>query len=142
MAKGRFPDPRREKRHTGHRPLPAHRALVGAPDVLMQAPPAPESLPAGARLVWDVACAELLPRGLHPSDLPLVEMLAVAVYRNRQAREYIAQTGSVVEDRAGRRTTTPDPAARKAADLLSRDFAPAAHEIASVWCGDISYVRT
>ena len=40
MAKGRFPDPRREKRHTGHRPLPAQRALVGAPDVLMQAPPA------------------------------------------------------------------------------------------------------
>ena len=44
--------------------------------------------------------------------------------------------------RRTKRTTTPDPAARKAADLLSRDFAPAAHEIASVWCGDISYVRT
>ena len=93
MAKGRFPDPTRARRHTGHRPLPAQWAPVGAPDVLTQVPPAPESLPAGARPVWDVACAELLPRGLHPSDLVLVEMLAVAIYRNRQAREYIAQTG-------------------------------------------------
>jgi len=82
--------------------LPAHRALVGAPDVFTQAPPAPESLPAGARLVWDVGCAELLPRGLHPSDLPLVEMLAVAIYRHRQAREYIAQTG-LLEDGDGLR---------------------------------------
>lgn len=44
--------------------------------------------------------------------------------------------------RRTKRTTTPDPAARKAADLLGRDFAPTAHEIDSVWCGDISYVRT
>ena len=96
MAKGRPPDPTRARRHTGHRPLPVHRALVGAPDVLMQVPPAPESLPAGARPVWDAASAELLPRGLHPSDLILVEMLAVAIYRHRQAGEYIAQTGLLV----------------------------------------------
>ena len=44
--------------------------------------------------------------------------------------------------RRTKRTTTPDPAARKAADLLGRDFAPTAHEIDRVWCGDISYVRT
>lgn len=44
--------------------------------------------------------------------------------------------------RRTKRTTTPDPAAAKTADLLQRDFAPAAHEIDTVWCGDISYVRT
>ncbi len=44
--------------------------------------------------------------------------------------------------RRTKRTTTPDPAARKAADLLRRNFAPTAHEIDSVWCGDVSYVRT
>ena len=102
MAKGRFPDPTRARRHTGHRPLPAQWAPVGAPDTFTQVPP-PESLPAGARPVWDAACAELLPRGLHPSDLPLVEMLAVAIYRHRQAGEYIAQMGSVLEDGDGLR---------------------------------------
>ena len=44
--------------------------------------------------------------------------------------------------RRTKRTTTPDPAAKKAADLLQRDFAPQSHEIDSVWCSDISYVRT
>lgn len=44
--------------------------------------------------------------------------------------------------RRTKRTTTPDPAARKAADLLRRDFAPDSHAPDAVWCGDISYVRT
>jgi transposase InsO family protein len=44
--------------------------------------------------------------------------------------------------RRTKRTTTPDPAAAKTADLVQRRFAPAAHEIDTVWCGDISYVRT
>ena len=93
MAKGRPPDPMRARRHTGHRPLPAQWAPVGAPDVLTQVPPPPQSLPAGARPFWEAACAELLPRGLHSSDLMLVEMLATAIYRHRQAGEYVAQAG-------------------------------------------------
>ncbi len=44
--------------------------------------------------------------------------------------------------RRAKRTTIADPAAAKTADLLQRDFTPAAHEPDKVWCGDISYVRT
>lgn len=44
--------------------------------------------------------------------------------------------------RRTKRTTVADPAATKTADLVQRDFAPNSHEIDSVWCGDISYVRT
>ena len=41
-----------------------------------------------------------------------------------------------------KRTTIADPATLPGADLLKRNFAPAAHAIDTVWCGDISYVRT
>ena len=44
--------------------------------------------------------------------------------------------------RRTKRTTIPDPAAAQTADLVQRDFAPHSHAIDSVWCGDISYVRT
>jgi len=45
--------------------------------------------------------------------------------------------------RRRKRTTIADPAASgRATDLLQRDFAPEAHEIDTLWCGDISYVRT
>src|SRR5450759_5037948 len=45
--------------------------------------------------------------------------------------------------RRTKRTTIADPAAQdQASDLLRRNFAPQAHEIDTVWCGDISYVRT
>jgi transposase InsO family protein len=44
--------------------------------------------------------------------------------------------------RRTKRTTVADPAAAKTADLLQRDFAPGAHALDTVWCGDISYVRT
>lgn len=44
--------------------------------------------------------------------------------------------------RRTKRTTIPDPAAVKTADLVQRNFAPEAHAIDAVWCSDISYVRT
>ena len=45
--------------------------------------------------------------------------------------------------RRTKRTTIADPlASGRARDLLQRDFAPEAHEIDTLWCGDISYVRT
>jgi len=44
--------------------------------------------------------------------------------------------------RRRKRTTVADPATKGRADLLQRDFAPEAHKIDTLWCGDISYVRT
>lgn len=45
--------------------------------------------------------------------------------------------------RRTKRTTIADPAAkRQTADLLRRNFAPEAHEIDTLWCCDISSVRT
>ena len=64
------------------------------------------------------------------------------VSRKRVAR-LMRQRGIVGRARRRRRRTTiADPAAAQTADLLQRNFAPAAHELDKVWCGDISYVRT
>ena len=64
------------------------------------------------------------------------------VSRKRVAR-LMRQRGIVGRARRRRkRTTTCDPAAAKAADLLQRDFAPTARAIDTAWCSDISYVRT
>jgi transposase InsO family protein len=64
------------------------------------------------------------------------------VSRKRIAR-LMRQRGIVGRPRRRRkRTTIADPAAAQAADLLQRNFTPAAHEIDKTWCGDISYIRT
>jgi len=40
-------------------------------------------------------------------------------------------------------TTTADPDATSLApDLIKRSFSPEAHELDTVWCGDITYIRT
>jgi transposase InsO family protein len=45
--------------------------------------------------------------------------------------------------RRRKRTTITDPKiARQVPDLLQRNFDPTAHALDTVWCGDISYVRT
>jgi len=45
--------------------------------------------------------------------------------------------------RRTKRTTIADPAAKgQTTDLLRRNFAPKAHRVDTLWCGDISYVRT
>jgi transposase InsO family protein len=62
--------------------------------------------------------------------------------RKRIAR-LMAQRGLVGRaKRRRKRTTIADPAAKAQADLLQRNFAPQAHPIDTLWCGDISYVRT
>lgn len=64
------------------------------------------------------------------------------VSRKRIAR-LMARRGLVGRARRRtKRTTIADPAAVKTADLLRRNFAPEAHALDAVWCGDISYVRT
>lgn len=64
------------------------------------------------------------------------------VSRKRVAR-LMARRGLVGRARRRtKRTTVADPAAVKTADLLRRNFAPEAHALDAVWCGDITYVRT
>jgi len=66
----------------------------------------------------------------------------------RVSRKRIARlmAGQGIVGRARRRrkrTTIADPKiARQIPDLLKRDFAPTAHSRDTVWCSDISYVRT
>ena len=64
------------------------------------------------------------------------------VSRKRIAR-LMAHRGLVGRaKRRRKKTTIADPAASGSADLLQRDFAPESHRLDSLWCGDISYVRT
>ena len=96
MAKGRPPDPKRARRGTGHRPLAGQRPPVQVLAPRLELPEPPPSLPVEAHEAWRAVCEELGPRGLMRGDLHLVEMLVMAVTRNRQAREEIAKTSVLV----------------------------------------------
>ncbi len=99
--KGRPPDPGREKRGTGHRPLPGKAKPVEVLPArgLELAPPA--TIPAEAHELWTRAVDELLPRGLNAGDLPLVEMLVVAAHRHRQARAVVDKIGVLAKGDKG-----------------------------------------
>ena len=64
------------------------------------------------------------------------------VSRKRVARLMAGQGIVGRAKRRRKRTTVADPAAAATADLLTRNFAPTAHALDTVWCSDISYVRT
>jgi len=101
MTRGRKPDPGREKRGTGHRPLPGKAKPVEIlPAYGFDLSP-PESIPAEAQEIWRRACAELEGKGLREADLPLIEMLVVAAYRNRQARALVAKLDLLVKGDKG-----------------------------------------
>jgi P27 family predicted phage terminase small subunit len=101
MTKGRLPDPNRAKRHTGHRPLTGQgKALEIMPVAGLELAP-PESIPDDARETWSRACLELTNLGLREADLPLVEMLVIAIHRNRQARAIIAKLDLLVKGDRG-----------------------------------------
>jgi len=104
MAKGRPKDPSAARRGTSHRPAcvksPTGLAIAGTPEQFALAPP--ETLPEGAHGMWRVAVEELCSlRTLHLSDLPLLEMLVIAVYRHRQAQAQIEQLGILVKGPRG-----------------------------------------
>lgn len=89
MAKGRPPDPNRASRQTGHRALPGQAKPVEiVPGAPFDISPPPELNPEAVPL-WEVAVAELLPKGLTEADLPMVEMMVTAAHRNRQARRLV-----------------------------------------------------
>ena len=96
MAKGRPPDPRREKRGTGNRPLPGKRhveVMPAAPGIDISPPP---DIPEAAHELWHRVVAELETMGMHEADLLLVEMLIIAVHRHRQARAAVNKIGILV----------------------------------------------
>lgn len=101
MTRGRKPDPKREKRGTGHRPLPGKATpveIVPGPGFDLSSP---ASIPAEAHELWRLACADLEGKGLREADLPLVEMLVVAAHRNRQARALVAKLDLLVKGNRG-----------------------------------------
>jgi len=101
MTKGRLPDPNRAKRNTGHRPLTGEgKALEILPTAGLELAP-PASIPDGAHDTWRLACAELETLGVREADLPLVEMLVIAIHRNRQARAIIAKLDLLVKGDRG-----------------------------------------
>lgn len=105
MAKGRPADPTRAKRQTGNRPKPgeAKKAIevVKLPGNEITLPKAPVGIPEVAAPIWDVAIAELYPRGLRDADLEAVRMLVMAAYRHKQASDFVNQYGLMIEGKDG-----------------------------------------
>lgn len=100
MAVGRPVDPSRRRRGTGHRPQAGEqRTTLVALDDYRDAPPAP---PADlshphAKLVWEVAVAELWARGLKAADLELIRMMCTQAARAHDAEALINQTGLLLK---------------------------------------------
>jgi transposase InsO family protein len=101
--------------------------------------------PATSELLERIVAAHKASRGTYgsPRITRALRTAGLRVGRKRIAR-LMALRGLVGRaKRRRKRTTIADPAASgRATDLLRRDFAPEAHEIDTLWCGDISYVRT
>ncbi len=95
-------------------------------------------------LLTEILAAHKASRGTYgaPRITQALRERGLRTSRKRVARLMVRRGLAGRARRRTKRTTTPDPAAAKAADLLQRDFAPRSHALDSVWCGDISYVRT
>lgn len=97
-----------------------------------------------AELLTEILAAHKASRGTYgaPRITRALRARGLHTSRKRVARLMARRGLAGRARRRTKRTTTPDPAVAKAADLLRRDFAPRSHELDGVWCGDISYVRT
>lgn len=114
MAKGRTPDPGRERRQTGNRPAAgkAKPPAVRSPK-LPALPEPPADLPEIARAVWIVTVEEMAGnRHLRPPDLLLVRSLCEAAYTLEEASKHVHEYGvlvsTVVRDSDGRPLTGED----------------------------------
>jgi len=99
---------------------------------------------ADEELLGRIAAAHKASRGTYgsPRITRALRAVGLRVGRKRVAR-LMAQRGLAGRARRRtKRTTIADPAAKGRADLLQRDFAPQNHKIDTLWCGDITYVRT
>jgi transposase InsO family protein len=99
---------------------------------------------ADEELLEQIRKAHVASRGTYgsPRITRALRAQGVRVSRKRVARLMAHRGLAGRARRRAKRTTIADPAAGKVTDLLQRNFAPAAHAIDTVWCGDISYVRT
>ena len=99
---------------------------------------------ADEELLKRITAAHKASRGTYgsPRITRALRARGLRVSRKRVARLMAQRSLAGRACRRTRRTTTCDPAAAATADLVQRDFAPASHEIDTLWCGDISYVRT
>ena len=95
-------------------------------------------------LLEAITAAHKASRGTYgaPRITPALRERGLRASRKRIAR-LMARRGLAGRARRGKkRTTIADPLAASTGDLLRRNFAPEAHAIDTLWCGDISYVRT
>ena len=100
---------------------------------------------ADEELLERIAAAHKASRGTYgsPRITRALRAAGLRVGRKRIARLMALRGLAGRARRRTKRTTIADPlASGRARDLLQRDFAPEAHEIDTLWCGDISYVRT
>ena len=73
--------------------------------------------------------AELRRQGISTSRKRVARLMRELGLQGRRKRRF-------------KRTTTPDPQAAAAADLLKRAFGAGTVSIDQIWCSDITYVRT
>src|SRR5450759_4320498 len=107
-------------------------------------------IPCGRRLADEellerIVAAHKASRGTYgsPRITRALRAAGLRVSRKRSARLMALRGLAGRARRRTKRTTVADPlASGRATDLLRRNFAPGAHEIDTLWCGDISYVRT
>lgn len=127
--KGRKPDPKREKRGTGHRPAagqakPATPAVVepaAASELAAAAPPA--DLPEVAAHAWRCAVEEMAGnRQLRAPDLVLLKTYCEAVYVHELAAESIHRHGLTVMGGMGQPIMNPAIRAQKDAAATIRQL--------------------
>jgi len=96
-------------------------------------------------LLEAITAAHKASRGTYgsPRITRALRVTGLRVSRKRVARLMARRGLAGRARRRTKRTTIADPAAKgRSTDLLRRAFAPEAHKIDTLWCGDISYVRT
>ncbi len=99
--RGRRPDPARERRGTGHRPLPGKaivKAEVLSPPEAAEAPEPPEHLSDEGKAIWREAVRRL-GGTLHPADAFALEAMVEQLETMREAASYRRQYGMFVEVR-------------------------------------------
>lgn len=96
---GRPADPKRALRKTGHRPLPGEAKGTDIAPRFDDAPypPCPDDLPEAIEPLWNVALAELWPRGLREGDLEAIRQMCTQAHRARQAAASIEQYGPLIK---------------------------------------------
>lgn len=112
MARGKVPDPGRERRKTGNRPAagkrkPAPPATIPGAGAVVSADP-PADLPPVAAEAWRLAVDEMSGnRQLRPPDLVLLKTYCEAVYVHEEASAAIHKYGILVTGTQGQPMANP-----------------------------------